>query len=151
EAVAGLARPLRALGQDRRALDLLARAAALAARRGKSARAEELDLARGLAEVVGDLPAAVARVRAIPPGGPHAFEARLLEGGWRAALGDLGGASGALGRLRDAVELVPTVSGDAAGSLAALLVEAADIEERLRGDVFAAQRHLGVALRLAPR
>ncbi|WP_437596996.1 tetratricopeptide repeat protein [Sorangium sp. So ce590] len=166
DVVAGLGRSLRAAGEGRRALDLLARARALAARSGAPAGALDLELGRGLAEIAGDLPAAVARVRAIPPGVPEALEARLLEGRWCAELGDLGGASVALGRLRDAVELAlqGRAAGDigsarAAGSLlgggptavAAMLAEAAEIEERSRGDLLAAQRHLGLALRLRPR
>ncbi|WP_437574715.1 tetratricopeptide repeat protein [Sorangium sp. So ce887] len=165
DVVAGLGRSLRAAGEGRRALDLLARARALAARSGAPASALDLELGRGLAEIAGDLPAAVARVRAIPPGAPEALEARLLEGRWCAELGDLGGASVALGRLRDAVELAlqGRAAGDAgsarAGSLldggpaavAAMLAEAAEIEERSRGDLLAAQRHLGLALRLRPR
>ncbi|WP_438015078.1 tetratricopeptide repeat protein [Sorangium sp. So ce315] len=163
DAVAGLARSLRAAGEGRRALDLLARARALAARSGAPASALDLELARGLAEVAGDLPAAVARARAVPPGEPEALEARLLEGRWCAELGDLGGATVALGRLRDAVELAlqgraaadPAAGrgaplGDAA-AVAAMLAEAAEIEERSRGDLLAAQRHLGLALRLRPR
>ncbi|WP_437479164.1 tetratricopeptide repeat protein [Sorangium sp. So ce1014] len=166
DVVAGLGRSLRAAGEGRRALDLLARARALAARSGAPAGALDLELGRGLAEIAGDLPAAVARVRAIPPGAPEALEARLLEGRWCAELGDLGGASVALGRLRDAVELAlqgraagDTGAARAAGSLldggpaavAAMLAEAAEIEERSRGDLLAAQRHLGLALRLRPR
>ncbi|WP_437731403.1 tetratricopeptide repeat protein [Sorangium sp. So ce1335] len=166
DAVAGLARSLRAAGEGRRALDLLARARALAARSGAPASALDLELARGLAEIAGDLPAAVARARAIAPGAPEALEARLLEGRWCAELGDLGGASVALGRLRDAVELAlqgrgaddvgsargrgaPLGGGPAA--VAAMLAEAAEIEEQSRGDLLAAQRHLGLALRLRPR
>src|SRR6185369_2027983 len=68
DAVLGLARSLRAAGQDRRALDLFARAAALAARSGRAVPAAEMELARGLAEIASDRPAAIARVRAIPPG-----------------------------------------------------------------------------------
>ncbi|XXX74098.1 tetratricopeptide repeat protein [Sorangium sp. So ce134] len=165
DVVAGLARSLRAAGEGRRALDLLARARVLAARGGAPAGALDLELGRGLAEIAGDLPAAVARVRAIPPGAPESLEARLLEGRWCADLGDLGGASVALGRLRDAVELaLQDRAGDVgsargAGSslgggpaaVAALLAEAAEIEERSRGDLLAAQRHLGLALRLRPR
>ncbi|WP_437965289.1 tetratricopeptide repeat protein [Sorangium sp. So ce260] len=166
DVVAGLSRSLRSAGEGRRALDLLARARALASRSGAPAGALDLELARGLAEIVGDLPAAVARVRAVPPGAPEALEARLLEGRWCAELGDLGGASVALGRLRDAVELelqgrpagdagaaraagAPLGGGPAA--VAAMLAEAAEIEERSRGDLLAAQRHLGLALRLRPR
>ncbi|WP_437912268.1 tetratricopeptide repeat protein [Sorangium sp. So ce302] len=165
DVVAGLARSLRAAGEGRRALDLLARARALAARSGAPACALDLELGRGLAEIAGDLPAAIARVRSVPPGVPEALEARLLEGRWCAGLGDLGGASVALGRLRDAVELAlqgraddagpgrarGAPFGDGAAAVAALLAEAAEIEERTRGDLLAAQRQLGLALRLRPR
>jgi hypothetical protein len=151
EAVAGLARSLRAAGKARRALDLFARAAALEARRGRIAHSIEVELARSLVEVAGDRPAAVARVRRIPPGIDESFDARFLEGRWRAELGDLAGAAVALGRLRDEVERAPGLEGDRAAAIAALLVEAAQIEERDRGDLQAAQRHLGLALRLRPR
>jgi len=152
EAVAGLARSLRAAGQQRRSLDLFARASALAARRGVPAHDIEIELARGLAELADDRPAAIARVRGVPPDVPESFDARLLEGRWRAELGDLAGATLALGRLRDAAELaLPKLDGDAGAAIAALLVEAASIEERDRGDLLAAQRHLGLAIRLRPR
>lgn len=153
EAVAGLARSLRAAGKARRALDLFARAAALEARRGNVAHGIELELARSLVEAAGDRPAAVARVRRIPPGLEESFEARFLEGRWRAELGDLAGAAVALGRLRDEVERAAAMSSsaDRAAAIAAMLVEAAQIEERERGDLAAAQRHLGLALRLRPR
>ncbi len=124
---------------------------ALAARAGVAAHGAEIELARALAEVAGDRPAAVARVRAIPPGLVESAEARFLEGRWRAELGDLAGAALAFGRLRDAVELVAPAGADRAASLAALLAEAAEIEERDRGDAHAAQRDLGLALRLRPR
>ena len=151
EAVLGLARSLRAAGRDRRALDLFARAVALAGRQGSTAPAAELELARALAEIAGDRPAAVARARAVPPGLPESFEARFLEGRWRAELGDLAGASLSFGRLRDAVDLAPDLDVDRRAALAAMLVEAAAIEERERFDHHAAQRLLGLALRLRPR
>jgi hypothetical protein len=75
----------------------------------------------------------------------------LLEGRWRAELGDLAGASLALARLREAVEAAVPRDADRTAHLAAMLVEASDIEENARGDLRAAQRHLGVALRLRPR
>lgn len=151
EAALGLARALSAAGEPRRALDVLARAAALAARQGREVWSVQVELARGLADVVHDTPAAIARVQAVPADAPESFEARLLEGRWRAALGDLAGAALALGRLRDAAEL----RGDALSpaeraGLADLLAEAALVEERDRGDLVAAQRDLGIALRLSP-
>ena len=151
EAVAGLARALRAAGQDRRALDLLARAAVLAARKNEPAYGVVVDLARGLAEIAGDRPG---RDRARPRRPARAlresFEARRLEARWRAELGDLAGASLALGRLRDAIETAGLVGVDRAAELAAMLVEAATIEERDRGDLALAQRSLGIALAPPP-
>jgi tetratricopeptide (TPR) repeat protein len=150
-AVTGLARALRAAGQGRRAVDLFARAVVLAGRAGVPAHGAEIELARALAEIAGDRPAAVARVRAIPPGLAESPEARFLEGRWRAELGDLAGAAIAFGRLRDAVELLSPPEPDQAAALAAMLCEAADLEELERADVHAAQRDLGLALRLRPR
>jgi tetratricopeptide (TPR) repeat protein len=149
EAVTGLGRALRAAGQGRRAVDVFARAVALAARAGTPSPGAEIELARSLAEVAGDRPAAVARVRAIPPGLPESAEARFLEGRWRTELGDVAGAGIAFGRLRDAVELFPREPEGSA--LAAMLVEAAELEERERADLHAAQRDLGLAIRLRPR
>ncbi len=151
EAALGLALSLRAAGEGRRALDLLARAASLAARQGRTLPSVEIELARGLVDHASDRPAAIARVRAIPPGLLQTAEARSLEGRWRAELGDLAGASLALARLRDAAESVSPDDPDRAAAVAVMLVEAADIEENARGDLRAAQRHLGVALRLRPR
>lgn len=158
EATLGLARSLRAAGRDRRALDLFARSAALSARAGEPSFAAEIELCRGLAEVTGDRSAAVARARAIPPGVPEAIEARFLEGKYRAEIGDLAGAAVAFGRLRDAVEIEESLMGadrspaiERAASIARMLAEAAAIEEDERGDRHAAQRDLGLAMRLAPR
>ena len=173
DAVAGLARALEAAGDRRRALALLARAVSLASRTGRAAPpSTSLDLARSLAEVAGDLPAAVARARSVEPYCLETFEARLLEARWRAELGDLGGASGALSRLADAVErAVGVLTGarddgpfaalargaprgptrrDACVALATLLREGAAIEARQRGDLVAARRLVGLALRLCP-
>ncbi|EYF05718.1 tetratricopeptide repeat protein [Chondromyces apiculatus] len=153
EAALGLGRSLRAAGEGRRALDLLARARALAERRGRAVGALDLELARGLAEIAGDRPAAIARVHGIPAEAAEALEARLLEGRWRAELGDPEGASLCLSRLRAAVEVgsAGMSAGPEATRVAAMLVEAAEIEERERGDLLAAQRHLGLAMRLSPR
>jgi len=151
EAVLGLALSLRAAGEGRRALDLLARASALATRAGRVMPSIEIELAQSLVEHASDRPAAIARVRAIPPGLRETALARSLEGRWRAELGDLAGASLALARLREAAEHVSPEEPDRAAAVAAMLVEAADIEENARGDLRAAQRHLSTALRLRPR
>ncbi|MFT3766894.1 MAG: hypothetical protein QM820_15455 [Minicystis sp.] len=146
-AVLGLARSMRAAGQGRRALDLFARAVALADRAGKPAYDAIVELARALADLVGDRPAAIARVRAIPPGLVESAAARFYEGRWRADLGDLAGAEIAFGRLRDAVELSPPPDPD---GVATMLAEAAEVEEHERADLHAAQQSLGLALRLRP-
>jgi tetratricopeptide (TPR) repeat protein len=170
EAVAGLARALAAQGASRRALDLFSRALALAERaaaakgpghEGTSTSAVTVDLARALVDVAADRPAAIARVRSVPASAPEAAEARLLEARWRAELGDLAGAGLAIGRLRDHAERDPLFTGAApapgtaaaarAEALAALLIEAAQIDERFRDDLAGAQRDLGLALRLLPR
>ncbi|MCC6521209.1 MAG: hypothetical protein IT373_00975 [Polyangiaceae bacterium] len=173
QAVAGLARALDAAGARRRALELLSRAVSLSERGGRADEAMLLDLGRALADVAGDLPAAVARVRAIGPFGPASFEARALEARWRGELGDLAGACVALGRLADAVErAIAVLAGeaepgplaalfgpagryplreDACAVIASLLADGAALEERERGDTLAARRLLGLALRLRPR
>jgi tetratricopeptide (TPR) repeat protein len=161
EAVAGLARALAAQGSTRRALDLFARALSLAERAGAPTSAVAVDLAKALVDVASDRPAAIARVRSVPASAPEAPEARLLEARWRAELGDVAGAGLALGRLRDQIERDPTLTagppapGTAAAAraiaLAALLSEAASIDERARDDLAGAQRDLALAMRLAPR
>ena len=151
EAVSGLARSLMAARKERRALDLFARAAALAERRGEPAHDVAIDLARGLVDVAGDRPAAIARVRAVPPGDDASFEARFLEGLWRAEIGDLAGASVALGRLADAVTRLGDTSEPRARAIAGWLVEGSRIEDERCGDRGAALRLLGLALRLCPR
>ena len=175
QAVAGLARCLDALGHRRRALQLLERAASLAERKRLPAHRVSIELARALAEIADDRPAAIARVRAVPPTVAEAFEARSLEARWRAEIGDLAGASAALGRLAVEVERalgVLTASpeaavvvenpiwgegndfatqGDARLALARMLSEGAPIEQLDRGDLAAAQRLWALAQRLAPR
>ncbi len=150
-ALAGLARSLRAAGQHRRAVDLLARAAAIGERKGQRTPSIEIELARALAEAADDRPAAVARLRAIPIDAEERFEARFLEGRFRAELGDLAGAAIAFGRLRDAVELALGDLGVRAAHVAVLLADAARVEENELGDPLAAQRDLGLAMRLRPR
>jgi hypothetical protein len=150
DAVAGLARALLASGQDRRAMDLLARAAALAARQGRAEHGVVIELSRALAEVARDLPAAIARAVSVPPDAPEGLPARGLEGRYRAALGDRAGASLAFARLRDGVERLGDAAPERRAELAAWLAEAARFEELERGDLVAARRHLGAAVRVRP-
>jgi len=145
-ATAGLARAMLEAGRAERALSLLERAIQLGERHGRPDSDALIDLARLLAERASDLPAAIARVRQIPASAERAVEARALEGRWRATLGDIVGASLAYARLREAIEL----SAAPEPRHAELLVEAARFEREVELDVAAAERHLALALRLAP-
>lgn len=147
-ALSGLGRTLLSAGRSGRALDLLSRAVGLADERGEKLYDVTLVLARALAEVAGDAPAAIARLRQIPPGERESLDARALEGALRARLGDVAGASLAYAALCDLVELAPP---DDAAKAAALLEGAAAFERDVRGDRASAERLLAVALRLCPR
>ncbi len=148
EATVGLAEALRATGKPGRAATLYARAVELAQAREQQAPAALLALAELCAERERDLPAAIARARQVPVGAKEELRARVLEGRWRALLGDEAGASLAFARLRDVVErgvgVTPELAVDA-------LLEAARFEREVTGDRAATERHLAVALRLAPR
>ncbi len=146
-ATAGLGRALLEAGKKDRALVLLERAIALAERRGRPDSDALLDLAKLLADELGDLPQAVARVRQVSAASDRHVEARALEARWRSRLGDSSGASLAYGRMREAIELLikPGVE------LVPLLVEAASFEREAARDLASSERHLAVALRLAPR
>jgi tetratricopeptide (TPR) repeat protein len=145
-ATAGLARSLVLAGRPERALPLLERALELGERAGHLDADALLDLAKILAEPVADLPQAIARVRAVPASSPRLVEARYLESVWRARLGDRVGAAQSFGRLREAIELTRAPQ----AGWAAWLGEAADNALQVDADPAAAERHLAVALRLAP-
>lgn len=143
DAVAGLGVAIAAEGRAARGATLLARAIELAAARtpAPSTAWMELELARVLGDHLGDRPAAVARLRAIPDDAPEAIDARGLEGRYRAALGDGAGASLAFARLRErAGRELPAVT---------WLDEAARFEEA-RGELHLAQAHLAAALAIVP-
>lgn len=146
QAVAGLAKSLLALGRKERAFELLARAFELAGRAGTDAWDIALELARALADA-GDLPAAIARVRAVPKGQSETLEARGLEARWRARLGDAAGASIAYFHLREWIESATELD---AADAARWLAEAARFERQVQRDEHAAAAHLDLALRLAP-
>ncbi len=146
-ATAGLARSLMDLGRRDRALALLERAIMLGERHGQPEAGALIDLARVLAADLGDLPQAIARVREVPASSPRALEARLLEARWRSALGDITGASLAFARFRQAAEL----ASPADPAWAEWLMEAALFERDVQQDVLSAERHLAVAVRIAPR
>ncbi|HEY2405996.1 MAG TPA: tetratricopeptide repeat protein [Polyangiaceae bacterium] len=146
-ATAGLARALVQAGRRDRAASLLARAITLSERKGKSDAHALIDLALLLANDLKDLPQAIARVRQVPASSERLVEARFLEARWRANLGDIAGASLAFGRMREAIELSSTPPPGAGDYLR----EAAAFERTTERDPFAAERHLAVAIRIAPR
>ena len=144
----GLARALLGAGRGDRAMALLERSLELSEAAGSPSPDALVELARLLVDRCGDHPQAIARVSQVPASSERQLEALALEGRWRAAIGDLRGASLAFARLREACEL----SGRARGQdVAAWLTEAAEFESHSLGDVVAAERHLASALRLAPR
>ena len=145
-ATAGLARALLSAGLGARATSLLARAVELAERGGQPDADALIDLAVTLATDFKDLPQAIARARQVSTSSPRHVEARRLEARWRADLGDLAGASLAYGRMREAIELSDRAPPDAVP----FLLEAAEFERSLEQDALAAERHLAVALRIAP-
>lgn len=146
-ATAGLARALLEVGRTDRAYALLSRAVMLADKTGRIDADALIDLARLLATELRDLPQAIARVREVPASSARGIEARALEAGWRAALGDIAGATLAYARMRDAVELGERPPDRAIE----WLLCAARFEREVQRDVLAAERHLALAVRLAPR
>ena len=147
EATAGLARALVEAGKIARAFALFERSIELAERVGEPDPGVLVDFARLLANEYRDLPQAIARISRVSSAAPEAPEARALEARWRAAVGDIAGASLAYGRLRDLVALTrPTLP-----TWSRWLVEAAKFEQQTQLDVVSAERHLAVALQLAPQ
>lgn len=141
EALAGLGAALAAEGRAARGAALLAHAIELAEASNIDAAWMHLAIGYVLGERLGDRPAAVARLRAVPDDAPQAIAARGLEGRLRALLGDASGASLAFARMRERASRDP--------SALPWLDEAARFEE-LRGDLQASQRHLAVAIGIAP-
>jgi tetratricopeptide (TPR) repeat protein len=150
EALAGLGAALVETGAVARGSSLLSRAFDLASERHQASAAILLHLARALAERLGDLPAAIARVACIPREAPEAILARGLEGRWRAQVGDLAGASLAFAALREmasslAAEPSPDDATASPGSrgrteeIAELLIEGAELEGARRHDKLAAE------------
>lgn len=141
EALAGLGASLAAEGRASRGAAILAHAIETAESRGIPTAWMHLELGRVLGERLGDRPAAVARLRAVPDDAPEAIAARGLEGRLRAVLGDPSGASLAFARMRERAGREP--------SALAWLDEAARFEDE-RGNLNAAQRHLASAIGIAP-
>ena len=147
DATLGLGRSLLAAGLTTRAVALFERALTLSERRGAADPRALLELARLLADALKDLPQAIARVRQVPPAAREAEAARHLEGLYRSRIGDRVGASQAYARLREVVEQ----SGSSAAETLSRLRDAARFELDERADPALAERHLALALRLAPQ
>jgi hypothetical protein len=105
-----------------------------------------LHVAHILGDKLGDLPQAIARAREVPADVPETPAARHLEASYRARIGDRVGASQAFGRMREAIE---TGSARSAVNVSQLR-DAAHFELAERDDATLAERHLALALRLAP-
>ncbi len=149
EALAGLGAALVETGAVGRGTSLLTRAVDLAEAGGRPTGAILLALARALAEHLGDLSAAVARVSAIPREAPEAPFARGLEGRWRARLGDLAGASLAFASLRDLASSRVAPAPEMAG-IVELLHEAATLEKMQHHDQPVAGAQLAASRMLQP-
>lgn len=147
EATSGLGRAFVALGKPDRALALFERSLQLSERSGSFDPEAAIELALLLAKDFDDLPAAIARVRRVPASAARALEARGLEARWRAALGDIAGASLAWAKLREAMEATEPPPVHQVG----FLVEAARFEREVELDPASAERHLALALALRPR
>jgi tetratricopeptide (TPR) repeat protein len=145
-ATAGLGRALLAAGLTTRAISLFERAITLSERRGPLDGQALVQLAQLLAERLHDLPQAIARARQVPAEAPEAEAARHLEGIYRSRIGDRVGASLAFARLREIIELNGSTTPVTLGRLR----DAARFELGERDDLTLAERHLALALRLAP-
>lgn len=145
-ATAGLGRALLAAGLATRAIALFERAITLSEKRGVPDGQALVELARLLGERLADLPQAIARARQVPPDVAETEAARHLEGLYRSRIGDRVGASVAYGQMRESIER----TGSRASETLARLREAARFELLEREDAALAERHLALALRLAP-
>jgi tetratricopeptide (TPR) repeat protein len=160
QALAGLGTALVEQGHEARGVAALALAIDLADARTDDASTRGiapttapilLELARALAERLDDLPAAIARVSAIPADATEAPIARGLEGRWRARLGDLAGAALAYARLRELAATIAAAPEDPrTTAMVSLLVEGAELMRARLHDVRGAQRYLATAMRLRP-
>jgi tetratricopeptide (TPR) repeat protein len=167
KALAGLGAGLIAEGRAARGVEVLARAMELAETRraGTSVTAPILlELARGLAEELDDLPTAIARISTIDADADEAPIAHGLEGRWRARLGDVAGSALAFARMRElaashASDASPTPrertrfawgKTDRVSTIVSLLVEAAELHRCRLDDPLGAQRYLAAALELRP-
>ncbi len=143
-----LGRCLFDLGEATRAADVLSRALATMERRQADTSEAELLLARVLADGLGDLPLAIARLRRLARTSPLWAEARHDEARHLATLGDGAAASVAWDAMRQA--LVAAGPGRDARAWA-WLAEAARFELDVRDDKPRAKAHAALALEQRPR
>jgi tetratricopeptide (TPR) repeat protein len=149
-ALAGLGQALVDQGREQRGVAALTRAIELAEMGSLPTSGMLLALARALAERLDDLPAAIARVAAVPADGSEGPVARGLEGRWRARLGDVAGAALAFARLREIAASLPERASAIAPEIVTLLLEGAELQRLRLQDLRGAQRYLAAALRLKP-
>lgn len=103
-----------------------------------------LTLARALGDGLNQRSVALARLRGIRTDAVVASDAFELEANYRTTLGDLAGASMAYTRMREAIAATPP------SDAVAKLCRAAAFETKTIGHRATAERHLALALRLAP-
>ncbi len=143
-ALAGLGYALFRAGRVARAVALFEKAIELGEKEGLDLSHSRVHWAEALAEKLGDAPAAVSKVAYVPRHADAAPEARSLEAKYRAACGDLAGASLAYARLAHVARERRHV-GSAVG-----LMQGARMELALRGDAAAAMRLAREAQALTP-
>ncbi len=147
QASAGLARAFFAIGDGRRGVALLSRAATLMQSSDSPDPSVVIELATALAEHTKDLSAAIYHVRAIPFGLKETIAARALEARWRSQLDDTVGACHAFFQAREAAAHLPL---SAVADSVHWLLEAARFELDVHGDPRAAKRHAELALHATP-
>ncbi len=143
-ALAGLGYALFRAGRVARAVALFEKAIELGEKEGLDLSHSRVHWAEALAEKLGDAPAAVSKVAYVARHAVAAPEARSLEAKYRAACGDLAGASLAYARLAHVARERRHV-GSAVG-----LMQGARMELALRGDAAAAMRLAREAQALTP-
>ncbi len=150
-ALAGLGTTMIQERRIARGVALLHKALEQAERLDRGTSAIALALAKALADGLDNLPGAIARVRRVPSSAEEALEARLLEGRWRAALGDIVGASVSFAQFRELARSRVSADSRIRGDLIATgLLEAARFERQQHHDVLASHAHASIAIELRP-
>lgn len=148
ETLNSLGRCLFDLGEGTRAADVLSRALAAMERKKVDTSPAELLLAKVLAEALGDLPLAVARLRRLPRSSAVWAEARHHEARHLVTLGDHAAASVVWEAMQRALFAEGPAKNPAAWTW---LAEAARFELDVRDDKARAKLHAQLALEMRPR